>query len=298
MSSIPFVQEEAPPYGESITLSPLVRRVAAENPGPFTYTGSSTFIIGRNEVAVIDPGPMREAHVDAVMRAVEGERVTQILITHTHSDHSGAAMALRERTGAPVFGFAPHARHDEPSIALEEGADTDLQLDHRLADGDVIDAGDWRLEALHTPGHTSNHLCFALPQEKTLFTGDHIMGWATSVVIPPDGDMGDYMESLEHLANRDDQLYRPTHGAPVENPQDFTRAVIAHRQARDEQILKQLSKGARRIPDMVKGVYIGLDPRLRPAAALSVYAHLIRLVRTGAVKSEGRQAIDGEFTLS
>ena len=297
---IPFVKDFQFDYGAVDQVSPLIRRVVARNPGPFTYTGSGTYIIGRQSVAVIDPGPDDEAHITALLAAVDGQTVSHILITHTHRDHCGGARALAEATGAPLYGFSAHParKPGEDDPALEEGADYDYAPDEVLVDGDVINGENWTIEAVHTPGHISNHLCFGLRQEKALFTGDHIMGWATTVIIPPDGHMGDYFDSLDKLLSRDDTRYYPTHGAPIENPQRFTRAVRTHRRIRDGQILQQLKAGRSRIrEEIVPAMYTDVDPRLHGAAALNVLAHLIRLVETGAVVADVDESVDA-LTLS
>lgn len=300
MADIPFIKDFPFAYGESATLSARIRRVIANNPGPFTYTGSGTYIIGEegaSGLAVIDPGPDDPAHVEALLAAIGKGRVSHILVTHTHRDHSGAAMRLAERVGAPILAAGPHPvrdpAHDAP--ALEEGADYAFRPDELIADGAVIEGEGWTIEAVATPGHLSNHLCFALKEEQTLFTGDHVMGWATSVVAPPDGHMGDYLASLEKLLARDDRLYLPTHGAPIENPQAFVRAIRAHRRIRDGQILGQLKKGRTRIKEIVPALYADIDKRLHGAAALNVLAHLIRLVETGAVETEGAPTMTSAY---
>ncbi|MEO1015027.1 MAG: MBL fold metallo-hydrolase [Pseudomonadota bacterium] len=302
-SEIPFVKDVQFEYGRPDALSPLIRRVIARNPGPFTYTGSGTYIIGREAgpVAVIDPGPDLPEHIDALLDAIGEATVSHILITHTHQDHCGGARAFAERAGAPILGFGPHPTpKDKPmaeSPALEEDGDAAFAPDTEIGDGHVVAGDGWRLEAIHTPGHLSNHLCFALPEEKALFTGDHVMGWSTTVVAPPDGDMGAYMESLDLLLARDDARYYPTHGAPIDAPQRFVRAIRAHRRIRDGQILEQLRDGKTRIPEIVDAVYQGLDPRLKPAAALNVLAHLIRLQRVGDVAVDGEAGLEAAFAL-
>jgi glyoxylase-like metal-dependent hydrolase (beta-lactamase superfamily II) len=290
LNDIPFVKDFKFAYGEAVSLSPLVRRVIANNPGPFTYTGSGTYIVGKGGgLAVIDPGPDDDAHIDALVKAVGGARVTHVLITHTHRDHCGGARKFAGRVTAPIYAAGPHPvkspEHDAP--ALEEGADYAFKPDQLLADSAIIDGDGWTIEAIATPGHLSNHLCFALREERALFTGDHIMGWATTVVAPPDGDMGDYLASLEKLLARDDRIYYPTHGAPIETPHRFVRAVRAHRRIRDGQILDQLKRGRTRIKDITAAIYADIDKRLLGAAALNVYAHLIRLNRIGAVETDG-----------
>jgi glyoxylase-like metal-dependent hydrolase (beta-lactamase superfamily II) len=276
-------------YGAVVELSPLVRRVLARNPGPFTERGTATFIVGRGRVAVIDPGPDDPAHVEALLGALGGETVTHILVTHTHRDHSPATAALQAATGAPSHGFGPHG------VAEDRSADTAFSPDHRLADGDVVAGPGWRLQALHTPGHASNHLCFALPEEATLFSGDHVMGWSTTVIAPPDGDMAVYRRSLERLLGRDDALYRPTHGRAIEAPQVHVRRLLDHRQRRVEAILARLAAGDRTVPELVAAIYQGLPAALLGAAGQSVLAQLIELVADGAVAAEGPLDKTGRF---
>jgi glyoxylase-like metal-dependent hydrolase (beta-lactamase superfamily II) len=301
LTAIPFVKDFAFRYGEAARLSPFVRRVIANNPGPFTFTGSGTYIVGADEgpVFVIDPGPMRAEHLGALEAAIGGAEVAGVLITHTHSDHCGGAKDFAARVKAPIYGAGPHPvadkAHDAP--ALDEGADYAFKPDILLADGEKVCMQSIELTAIATPGHLSNHLCFALAAEKALFTGDHIMGWATTVVAPPDGDMGAYLESLEKLLARDDAIYYPTHGAPILNPKPFVRAVRTHRRIRDGQILDQLRKGRTRIKEITAAIYVDIDRRLHGAAALNVYAHLIRLEREGVVACEGRPTLDGDYRL-
>ncbi len=299
MAGIPFVKDIDFTPGAPDRVHPGVRRVIANNPGPYTYTGSGAYIIGRGEVAVIDPGPDDPTHLDALLRATTGETVSHILITHTHSDHCGLARAFAARTGAPILAFGPHPVGDkqDDAPALDEGADYSFAPDILLRDGDLIEGSGWKIEAVWTPGHLSNHLCFALPAENALFTGDHMMGWATTVVAPPDGDMTAYIESLEKLLTRDDAIYFPTHGAPIETPHRFVRAVRTHRLMRDAQIVEQLKKGRSGIKEIVTAMYADIDPRLHGAAALNVLAHLIRLVRNETVRCEGEPGMKSIYTL-
>lgn len=280
---LPFVRLDNPAYGVVETLSPLVRRLIAPNPGPFTYTGTGTYIIGAGHVAVIDPGPLNDAHVTALTAALAGEVVDAILITHTHLDHSPAAAPLKAATGARTFGHGPHGGAREDGAPVEEGGDMAFRPDVTLAHGDRITGPGWTFEAVHTPGHTSNHLCFALIEEAALFTGDHVMGWSTTVISPPDGDMAAYFASLDHLLTRDDRRYYPTHGAPVDDPKPLVRGLIAHRRAREAQILEVLRSGPATVPAMVAIIYAAIDPRLHPAAARSLQAHLDRLISEGAI---------------
>ncbi|WP_156678697.1 MBL fold metallo-hydrolase [Sphingomonas profundi] len=267
-------------------LHPLVRRVLAPNPSAFTYTGTQTYLVGHGEVAVIDPGPDLEEHVAAILAATAGERITAILCTHTHRDHSPAARPLRAATGAAIVGCAPLALADDGPRA-DAAFDTDHAPDRVLADGESVHGAGWALSAVATPGHTSNHLCFALPQARALFTGDHVMGWSTSVISPPDGDMSAYMASLDRLMQRDDLVYYPAHGEPVEKPQRFVRGLIGHRRQREGQIVRLLEQGDQAIPAMVAKMYAGIDPRLHGAAGRSVLAHLIDMEQRGAVARSG-----------
>ncbi|MFL6845979.1 MAG: MBL fold metallo-hydrolase [Allosphingosinicella sp.] len=267
-------------------LGPRVRRILAPNPSPFTYTGTQTYLIGEGEVAVIDPGPDLPDHVEALVSALAGERVAAIVCTHTHRDHSPASRPLQAATGAPIVGCAPLSLDDKGPRA-DEAFDVDYRPDRVLLDGETLAGPGWTLTAVATPGHTSNHLCLALAGEEALFTGDHVMGWSTTVVAPPDGDMADYMASLDKLLGRGDLVYYPAHGPAVEKPHSHVRALIAHRRMREKQILAQLAAGPGRIPAMVEVMYAAIDPRLFPAAGRSVLAHLIDLERRGIVRPEG-----------
>jgi glyoxylase-like metal-dependent hydrolase (beta-lactamase superfamily II) len=279
---------EAAPYGRAEPVAPGVRRLLAANPSAFTETGTQTYIVGEGEVAVIDPGPDLGAHVGAILAATAGERIGAILCTHTHRDHSPASRALAAATGAPIIGCAPLAIEDEGPRA-DAAFDFDYVPDRILEDGERIEGGGWALAAVATPGHTSNHLCFALDGRGILFTGDHVMGWSTTVVSPPDGDMALYMDSLDKLLERDDRLYFPAHGRSVEKTHAHVHALIDHRRMRERQILAQLEAGEGRIPAMVAILYREIDPRLHPAAGRSVLAHLIDLERRGLVRKEGEQ---------
>lgn len=280
-----FVQDDAVVYGEPLVLSPLIRRVVAHNPNPFTFTGTGTYIVGRGTVAIIDPGPDLPEHVEAVLKAVEGETVSHLVVTHTHRDHSPAARVLKARLGAPIVGCA-QVKGEDGMPAAEEAVDWDYAPDQVMAEGDAISGEGWTLQAIETPGHTSTHLCFALPEEKALFTGDHVMGWSTSVVAPPDGDMAAYMTSLKKLLERDDERYYPTHGAPVDNPRALVRGLINHRRMREGQILKLLAEGPLTIPQMVEVLYVTTPKYLHAAAGRSVLAHLIDLENRGRVVCE------------
>jgi glyoxylase-like metal-dependent hydrolase (beta-lactamase superfamily II) len=294
---IPFVKHAPPPYGASERISRRIRRVTANNPGPFTYTGTGTYIVGSGEVAVIDPGPENPEHLDALLAATQGEQMTHILVTHTHRDHSPLARELKARTGAAVIGRpAPGGQESEPR--LDEGHDTAFAPDRILRDGEVIAGPGWTLRAIATPGHASNHFAFTLEQENALFSGDHVMGWSTTVVAPPDGDMGDYYHSLDKVAAEGFATLYPTHGPSVTEVAPFLAAYKAHRLERERQILEQLSAGLRHIPHMVRAIYAEVDPRLHPAAALSVLAHLVYLVRAGRVATSGAPTLEAEYRLA
>ncbi|MGD0190600.1 MAG: MBL fold metallo-hydrolase [Rhizomicrobium sp.] len=296
--AIPFDRSFAAPYGVSVQVSPLIHRVLADNPGPFTFKGTGVYIIGDRDVAVIDPGPDMPEHLLALKRALDGRRVTHILVTHTHSDHSPAAQPLKEWTGAKTYAFCPHGSGKaEEGVKVEEGGDMAFVPDVRVRDGDVIEGNGFTVDCVFTPGHTSNHMCFALREEKALFTGDHVMGWSTTVVTPPDGDMRAYMASLNKLLVRDDAILWPTHGAPVRDPKPFVQAYIDHRLEREAQILTCLRDGMSTIPDMVARMYADVDKRLHPAAARSVLAHLIRLTEEGRVLAEPAAIASAQFRL-
>src|ERR1700739_4616389 len=257
---IPFRREFSFEYGRLAPVAPMVRRMLARNPTPFTFRGTGTYVVGRGEVAVIDPGPDLAEHVEALLAGLAGERVTHILITHTHRDHSPAARAVKAATGAQTYGFGPHAGGKRGDPAVEEGGDWDFVPDKRIGDGDRIAGKGLVFQAgRHTPGHPSNHLCFALPDSGVLFSGDHVMGWSTSVIAPPDGDMAAYMASLDKLLGRRDAVYWPTHGPAITEPHEHVRAFIAHRREREAGILACLEAGIERVDAMVERLYVGLN---------------------------------------
>jgi glyoxylase-like metal-dependent hydrolase (beta-lactamase superfamily II) len=295
---IPFRRDFAFEYGALETVAPNIRRIVANNPGPFTFRGTGTYVVGEGKVAVIDPGPNLAEHVDALVGALRGETVTHILVTHTHRDHSPAAAAVKAATGAPTYGFGPHAGGRRGEAAVEEGGDWDFVPDIVVKDGDEIASSGWRFTAVHTPGHTSNHLCFALPERGILFSGDHVMGWSTSVIAPPDGDMAAYMASLDKVLRRDDAVYWPTHGPAITEPKAHVRAFIDHRREREAGIVACLEAGVTRIDDMVARLYIGLNSNLRRAAGRSVLAHLIDLVNREVVKVDGTASVDATYRLA
>lgn len=293
---IPFNREFVAAYGEIETVSPMIRRVLSPNPSAFTFKGTGTYIIGHGNVAVIDPGPLLDDHVDALDRALAGETVTHILITHTHNDHSPAAQPLKERTGAPTYAYGPHGSGKfEQGIVVEEGGDLDFVPDIEVRDGDIINGDGWSVECVYTPGHTSNHICYQLREEKSLFPGDHVMGWSTTIVSPPDGDMAQYMASVRKLIDRDDKIYWPTHGAPITEPRAFLEALIAHREEREQQVLDCVGRGISLIADMVPVMYADLDPRLIPAAGRSVFSHVIKLVEEGHIAPETELQVDARY---
>ncbi|HEX3499503.1 MAG TPA: MBL fold metallo-hydrolase [Stellaceae bacterium] len=297
MAEIAFLRDFAFEYGVAETLSPLIRRVVARNPSPFTFKGTGTYIVGRGSVAVIDPGPALPDHIEALLASLTGETVSHILVTHTHLDHSPAAAALKRATGAPTLGFGPHGATRSEGAGSEEGADRAFVPDLTLRDGDVVEGKGWRMEAVHTPGHTSNHLCFALAEERVLFSGDHVMGWSTSVIAPPDGDMASYLRALDKLLSRDDAVYWPTHGPAITDPKAHVRAFIAHRRERSAAILRRLAAGDETIPALVESIYVGLDTRLQAAAGRSVLSHLIALIAEGEVGCEGPPSVGAHFHL-
>jgi glyoxylase-like metal-dependent hydrolase (beta-lactamase superfamily II) len=269
------------PYAKVEELEPGIARVLAHNPSAFTYYGTQTYLVGGSEVAVIDPGPDLPEHLEALDKAIAGRRVAAIMCTHTHRDHSPAARPLAERTGAPIVGCAPLALETVGPRA-DASFDGDYSPDRLLADGEAVEVGGASISAVATPGHTSNHLCFAY--RGALFSGDHVMGWSTTVVFPPDGDMAAYMQSLDKLRKRDDRVYYPAHGPAVENPQQYVRHLAGHRMQREKQILRLVGEKPRPIPDIVANAYPGLDPRLVTAAGGSVLAHLLDLQQRGLVE--------------
>jgi glyoxylase-like metal-dependent hydrolase (beta-lactamase superfamily II) len=287
--SIPFLREDHLPHGAVQDIAPGIRRIVCANPGPFTFRGTNTYLIGRGEVAVLDPGPADSTHLAAILRATAGERITRILVSHTHRDHSPGAAALVAATGAATFGHGPHVT---PPEAGGEGGDHAFRPDIALPDGAMVESDDWRVTALHTPGHCANHLCFALENAAApgiLFSADHVMSWSTTVVSPPDGDMAAYMASLAGIAARDDRLYLPGHGPPLPDPAPFVAALAAHRREREAKVFHAL-RAARRATaaDLVPPVYgPELNPKLVPAAARSLLAHLIKLAAEGAAAPDG-----------
>ena len=298
---IPFDKRLPLVPGKVEEVMPGLRRLMADNPGPFTFQGTVSYIVGRGEVAIIDPGPLIDDHIAALLQVVRGERVTHILVTHTHRDHSPAAAPLKAATGAKTYAEGPHRRARDLHLGElrppDSAADRDFRPDIALADGDIVSGADWALEAVATPGHTANHMAFALKGMNVLFSGDHVMAWSTPVVAPPDGSMRDYMASLEKLARRPETRYFPAHGGAVRDAATFVQHYIRHRRAREASLLARLAKGEADIPALVAAVYAGLDPRLTRAAGLSVLAHLEDLVARGLVATDGAPAPGSRYRL-
>ncbi len=298
---IPFNRDFPLKPGVVEEVLPGVRRVLCDNPSPFTFTGTVSYIVGRGKVAIIDPGPDNEAHAQALLDAVRGETVTHILVTHTHKDHSPNTPRIKAATSATVYAEGPHRasrpRYESEKISTESGADRDFVPDVQLRDGELIHGDGWTLETVFTPGHTANHIAFAWPERKLMFIGDHVMGWSTSIVAPPDGSMVDYMASLERLAAREEDTYFSGHGPTVPDARRFVRFLTRHRRAREASILHRLAKGEADIPTMVRAIYIGIDPRLMGAAGYSVLAHLEDLVARGVVATDGDPVIEGTYRL-
>lgn len=328
-SELHFDQSLPPDYGAAIRLSPRIERVLARNPSPFTFRGTGVYLVGdAANVGVIDPGPDDSEHIAALLAAIGGRKVDHILVTHTHRDHSPAAAALKRATGAKTYAYGPHSSYPlrprsdplrptlarEPATAtspasadacgggasvrastiLEAGGDRDFVPDIAVRDGDVIEGKAYRFQCVFTPGHTSNHMCYALEEEQALFTGDHVMGWSTTVVAPPDGDMGLYMKSLEKLTARKDNILYPTHGSPILRPAPFLRAYLAHRRMRESQIARAIRRGKDTVPLLVETLYAGLSPALVRAASLTVEAHLIHMAGDKRIKA----LLDGRYELS
>lgn len=296
---IPYVRRFDVAYGARLQLSPRVACVVCENPGPFTFTGTNSFLIGGDDgpLAVIDPGPDDARHLEALLSAIAGQPVSHILLTHTHRDHAPLAPALARATGAPIAGAPPPVNETHASGA-DEGDMAGFAPGLVLGDGDVLSGPDWTLTAVATPGHASNHLCFALAEERALIAGDHVMGWSTTVVAPPDGDMAAYMASLDRVIAGDYARLYPAHGAPLDDPAPFLAAYRAHRLDREAQILAALEGGADTIPEIVRRLYAEVDPRLWPAAGLSVFAHLIKLAAEAKVTAQPDVALDGRYGLA
>lgn len=290
-----------PAHGEAVPVAEHVQRITVNNPGPFTFHGTNTYIVGDASVCVIDPGPEDEAHFRALMAALAGREVTHIAVSHTHKDHSPLARRLKAATGATIVAEGPYrpARplHDGEANPFAESSDLDFVPDIALAEGDRVEGDGWRLTAILTPGHTTNHVAFAFEDRGIVFSADHVMAWATSIVAPPDGAMSDYMASLERLLMRDDRVYFPGHGGPVKDPAAFLRGLRTHRRMRERAVLERIRAGDRLIADMVRAIYASTDPRLHGAAALSVLAHLEDLVEKGEVTTDGPARLSGVYRI-
>ncbi|QDZ01051.1 MBL fold metallo-hydrolase [Nitratireductor mangrovi] len=297
--ALAFDMDFDPAHGTAVEVAPHVRRITVNNPGPFTFHGTNTYLIGEQSLAIIDPGPEDDQHFEAVMLAVADRPVSHILVSHTHRDHSPLAQRLQQATGAVICAEGPHRPARPLRIGeinpLDASADTEFSPDRPLADSEIVEGDGWALRAVHTPGHTANHVAFALEGTGILFSADHVMAWATSIVAPPDGAMADYMASLDKLLVRDDRLYLPGHGGPVVQPAAFVRGLKAHRKMRERAVLERLKAGDRTIPDMVRVIYRDTDPRLHGAAALSVLAHLEDIVARGDASVDGDLGIDASF---
>jgi glyoxylase-like metal-dependent hydrolase (beta-lactamase superfamily II) len=283
MMAVPFLRDDPLPHGAVEETAPGVRRLVCNNPSAFTFRGTNTYVIGRGRVAVMDPGPENAVHLAAILAATQGETVTHVIVTHTHRDHSPGAAALVAATGARTYGFGPHMT---PPDQGGEGGDHGFRPDVTVPEGGVVEGDDWRLTALHTPGHCANHLCFSMDGNGVLFSADHVMGWSTSVVSPPDGDMADYMASLDRLIARDDAVLLPGHGPAIRDPRPFMQALRAHRLEREAKVLEALTAAVMApVEELVAPVYGPLDPKLVPAAGRSLLAHLVKLEREGVVRS-------------
>ena len=299
MANIPFKKDVTFEYGVADQISPLIRRVIAPNPSSFTLHGTGTYIIGEGQVGVVDPGPDDPVHIQAILDAVKGETVSHIIITHTHRDHSPGAALLKAETDAQIWGCGPHGhgrvKRDNSGATSDEGADAEYKPDVLANDGAVLDTQQWSLQAVYTPGHTSNHTCFHLREENVLFSGDHVMGWSTTIVSPPDGDMHRYMQSLKKLLLRSDDYYWPTHGPRIEQPKAFVTELIKHREEREEQIAQCLRQQIGAIPDMVKAMYQDVPEHLHSAAARSVLSHLVHMVATDRAFCNGEPGPDTAY---
>jgi glyoxylase-like metal-dependent hydrolase (beta-lactamase superfamily II) len=293
--TIPFVRDIAFDYGKVEQVSPLVRRVIANNPGPFTFTGTGVYIIGHGDVCVIDPGPDLAEHFDALKTILAGETISHVLVTHSHMDHSPLAHPLARWAGCSVLASGTISKPGDSEVRMEAGDDARFVPDAALSDGTLIEGNGWTIEAIATPGHTSGHVCYALLEENCLFSGDHIMGWSTTVISPPDGDMDDYLTSLKKIATRNFTTIWPTHGPPITEPKPFVDAYIAHRLDREAQILAQLQAGQTKIKEFVPIMYANVDARLWPAACHSVMAHMARLVKHGSVTMSDGHGIEATY---
>lgn len=301
MTELSFDKDFDATPGACVRLSDKIRRVTCNNPGPFTFKGTNSYVVGTGQVAIIDPGPEDEDQLATLLDAVRGETVTHIVITHTHRDHSPLTRRLQQATGAKTYGYGPHGSGrpakaiTSGDITLDAAGDHEFHPDVEVAHGDIIEGQGWSLESVFTPGHCSNHMAFALNEEQTLFCGDHVMAWSTSVIAPPDGHMADYFSSLRTLMERQDRLYLPGHGPAKQNPQRFARAFLAHRQMREKAVLQQIKSGERTIMGVVRKVYAGIDAKLHAAAALSTLAHVEHLIEQNLVRAHGELSLDTDY---
>lgn len=300
MSSPSFKIKFDPAHGEVVHLAPGLQRITAPNESAFTYRGTNTYILGESHVAVIDPGPIIDSHLELLMETLKGRTVSHIIVTHTHMDHSPLAKVLKEKTGAPIFAEGIHKDSRDLHLgeinSLDAAADRDFLPDHMLEDGEIIEGKDWKLETILTPGHAKNHACFAWLDTEHLFSGDHVMAWATSIVAPPDGSMSDYMASLTKMMDRTETIYFPGHGGRLEKAPEFVRAIRAHRKMRETAVLSRIRAGNETIPEIVKIIYKETDPRLHGAAGLSVFAHIEDLVLQGRIQCDGPPSLNSTYT--
>lgn len=300
MASPSFRTKFYPEHGKAVNIAEGIQRITAPNESAFTYRGTNTYILGSDSVAVIDPGPAIDSHYDLLLETLKGRTVSHIVVTHTHMDHSPLATPLKEATGATIYAEGPHRNSRELHMgeinSLDAAADHNFKTDINLSHGDLIEGKDWKLETILTPGHTQNHACFALCDTDMLFSGDHVMSWATSIVAPPDGSMADYMNSLSVMMERKETIYFPGHGGRLEKAPEFVRALRAHRKMRETAVLSRIRSGDKTIPDIVKIIYKETDPRLHGAAALSVFAHVEDLVSQGRVLCDGPPALNSVYT--
>ncbi len=298
-AKIPFRYHDEFEYGKIQQVSPLVRRIVANNPSKFTFRGTGTYIVGSGQVAVIDPGPLLDRHISAIANQLAGETISHILVTHTHSDHSPAALPLQKICGAPIYGcrLPVQSFSDLPSVPIEEDIDMNFRSTVEILNGDVIKGSHWTLKCVHTPGHMSNHFCFRLLEENALFSGDHVMGWSTTVIVPPEGSMTDYMNSLDLLLEADDEIYYPTHGPPIRDPNPFVQAYKAHRIEREKQIVDCLKAGMTTVSEIVSIVYRDTDRSLHAAAARSLFATLIKLWEENRVRCDTEPKLNSNYRL-
>ena len=300
MASPSFRTKFDPEHGKAVKIADGIQRITAPNESAFTYRGTNTYILGEDKVAVIDPGPAIDSHFELLMETLKGRTVSHIVVTHTHMDHSPLASPLKEKTGAPIFAEGPHRNSRDLHLgeinSLDAAADKDFKADVIVKNGDMIEGSDWTLETILTPGHTQNHACFAIKDTEMLFSGDHVMSWATSIVAPPDGSMEDYMNSLSVMMARKETIYFPGHGGRLEKAPEFVRALRAHRKMRETAVLSRIRAGDKTIPDIVKVIYKETDPRLHGAAGLSVFAHIEDLVTQGRVLCDGPPALNSQYT--